>query len=158
MCISMLFYRLCNIMRNTIVLRYSWYNQCVYSLWLYIMISDINECYLDRSICDQICTDTEGSYECSCNDGFTKDGASCIGKYSCLFSSCLRSSPHLSFCLFVFLLLVYFLLFFLSSFFFCSFFFLLFLLVFLISVFFLSVFFLDLLIVNTRSIHLGSSK
>ena len=94
--------RLCNIMRNTIVLRYSWYNQCVYSLWLYIMISDINECYLDRSICDQICTDTEGSYECSCNDGFTKDGASCIGKYSCLFSSCLRSSPpslFLSLCL-----------------------------------------------------------
>ncbi|CAL1547142.1 unnamed protein product [Lymnaea stagnalis] len=43
---------------------------------------DKDEC-VDTNICDQICTNTEGSYRCSCNDGFllnTSDSKSCFAK------------------------------------------------------------------------------
>ena len=41
--------------------------------------SDINECELDVDQCatNATCSNTEGSYECSCNTGFTGDGISC---------------------------------------------------------------------------------
>ena len=32
---------------------------------------DVNEC--DNNPCDQLCTNTDGSYTCSCRAGFTKD-------------------------------------------------------------------------------------
>ena len=28
-----------------------------------------------------LCTNTEGSYECTCKDGFAKNGELCIGNY-----------------------------------------------------------------------------
>ena len=42
---------------------------------------DINECELDIDNCDQqaTCTNTEGSYSCSCNTGWTGDGFTCEG-------------------------------------------------------------------------------
>ena len=41
---------------------------------------DVNECDSPTlNPCAQICTDTIGSFECSCNPGFTKDGHNCIG-------------------------------------------------------------------------------
>ena len=41
---------------------------------------DIDEC-VTSSPCDQICTDNEGSYVCSCNPGFTASGNTCSGEY-----------------------------------------------------------------------------
>lgn len=51
---------------------------------VYVFISaDINEC--DNSPCSQICTNTEGSYSCSCNDGFLLSNTSeCTDYDECL--------------------------------------------------------------------------
>ena len=41
---------------------------------------DVDEC-LDPDICscDATCTNTPGSFECKCNDGFVGDGFTCTG-------------------------------------------------------------------------------
>ena len=44
---------------------------------------DIDECELWTHSCDQplraSCRNTNGSYECSCNEGYTGDGIYCTG-------------------------------------------------------------------------------
>ena len=45
--------------------------------------SDIDECFNDTlNNChdNATCTDTVGSFECSCEEGFTGDGVNCTGK------------------------------------------------------------------------------
>ena len=44
---------------------------------------DANECNSVTPVCGQICTNTEGSYECSCNTGYVlnNNGISCDGMY-----------------------------------------------------------------------------
>ncbi|XP_028414143.1 uncharacterized protein LOC114537208 [Dendronephthya gigantea] len=40
--------------------------------------NDINECATtETNLCDQLCVNTEGSYNCSCISGYTKAGQSC---------------------------------------------------------------------------------
>ena len=43
---------------------------------------DINECRTDNGECTQTCDNTDGSYQCSCWDGYelTSDGYTCIGE------------------------------------------------------------------------------
>ena len=43
--------------------------------------SDINECSDENGGCSQICTNTEGSFNCECNSGYLldADGATCNG-------------------------------------------------------------------------------
>lgn len=50
----------------------------VYCLFLYI---DIDECNGDVSVCHHKCTNTIGSFECSCHNGYhlTGDGRTCTG-------------------------------------------------------------------------------
>ena len=45
-------------------------------------ISDVNECSRGTSRCSSnaTCTDTIGSYTCSCNAGFSGDGFNCQGR------------------------------------------------------------------------------
>ena len=45
--------------------------------------SDIDECAADSSPCDENadCTNTDGSYSCTCKQGFNGDGMSCKGSY-----------------------------------------------------------------------------
>ena len=45
-------------------------------------ISDVNECSRGTSQCSSnaTCTDTIGSYTCSCNAGFSGDGFNCQGR------------------------------------------------------------------------------
>ena len=45
------------------------------------LILDRNECESGAHRCDQVCVNTEGSYTCACNDGFTlsSDSESCTG-------------------------------------------------------------------------------
>ena len=46
------------------------------------MALDTNECYLGIDVCDgnATCNNTEGSYECVCNSGFSGTGLSCESK------------------------------------------------------------------------------
>jgi len=43
---------------------------------------DINECTLGVDNCayNATCSDTEGSYECTCDPGYTGDGFNCTSK------------------------------------------------------------------------------
>ena len=47
-----------------------------------MMYLDINECQTDNGGCTQTCDNTDGSYHCSCWDGYelTGDSHSCTGK------------------------------------------------------------------------------
>ena len=49
---------------------------------------DVDECSVDSNPCDENadCNNSEGSYSCTCKQGFTGDGVSCSGMlYSLLF-------------------------------------------------------------------------
>ena len=45
-------------------------------------ITDINECAMFNGNCSQVCTNTDGGYECSCSAGyqFDDDNVTCNGK------------------------------------------------------------------------------
>ena len=45
--------------------------------------TDINECGTDNEGCAQTCTDTAGSYHCSCDSGYVldEDGHTCNGEH-----------------------------------------------------------------------------
>lgn len=45
---------------------------------------DVNECSEDRHDChhNATCTDTEGSFNCTCNTGYSGDGNSCQGQFT----------------------------------------------------------------------------
>ena len=50
-------------------------------IFLLFFVTDINECTLGLHTCQQACTNNEGSYDCSCFDGFTLHAnGSCVGK------------------------------------------------------------------------------
>ena len=56
-------------------------------LMLAIYVLDINECQTDNGGCTQTCINTDGSYRCSCQNGYqlTSDGRNCtIGIYPCV--------------------------------------------------------------------------
>ena len=47
-----------------------------------LYISDINECIVTSDICgnNAQCSNTVGSYTCSCNKGYTMTEKGCVGK------------------------------------------------------------------------------
>ena len=51
------------------------------SLYYIVYNPDINECDDNNGGCSQICTNTEGSYECSCTNGYVlnSDRHNCSG-------------------------------------------------------------------------------
>ena len=53
---------------------------CVYS--------DVNECAIGTDTCDDnaICTNTEGSYDCTCREGYTGDGENCTSQWNQLIT------------------------------------------------------------------------
>ena len=49
-----------------------------------LLILDINECE-DISVCNHNCNNTDGSYECSCRDGYELEAdGGCLGNKSTL--------------------------------------------------------------------------
>ena len=43
-------------------------------------MTDVNECLIDNGGCDQNCTNTNGSFQCSCSTGYNLcSNAYCIG-------------------------------------------------------------------------------
>ena len=53
---------------------------CLY----YVFYSDIDECLESMDTCQHVCTNTDGSFTCSCNDGYilNSDGQTCNGELS----------------------------------------------------------------------------
>ena len=49
-------------------------------LCFFVSWTDIDECALGTDNCDATatCTDTEGSFNCTCNPGFEGDGVNCM--------------------------------------------------------------------------------
>ena len=45
-------------------------------------IADIDECTIETDGCDTnaACDDIDGSYTCTCNEGYTGDGFDCSGE------------------------------------------------------------------------------
>ena len=45
--------------------------------------SDVDECSASSSVCDSnaICSNTRGSYICTCRAGYTGDGKTCQGRF-----------------------------------------------------------------------------
>ena len=48
---------------------------------VFTSLVDIDECNLDTHNCDvnANCTDTDGSFNCTCNQGYEGDGVNCTG-------------------------------------------------------------------------------
>ena len=46
--------------------------------------TDINECTTSAHDChtEAICSNTDGSFTCNCNQGYTGDGEDCAGRFS----------------------------------------------------------------------------
>ena len=57
---------------------------CITTVTLCIIVkfSDVNECQSNVGGCEHICTNTDGSFECLCNSGYSlsSDGRNCSGK------------------------------------------------------------------------------
>ena len=55
-----------------------------------IILLDINECDEGSHNCKHICTNTAGSFECSCNIGYRldDDGRNCLGRYPAITGLC----------------------------------------------------------------------
>ena len=55
----------------------------VYLMNCLIQPVDVNECELGTHICNSSanCTDTDGSFNCTCREGFEGDGFNCTGKF-----------------------------------------------------------------------------
>ena len=50
--------------------------------YLVLFVIDVDECSMTESPCSQDCSNTDGSFVCSCTNGYTldSDGRACIGK------------------------------------------------------------------------------
>ena len=46
----------------------------------FIVTIDINECSSSPCSSDATCSNTDGSFQCTCNNGFSGDGTICIGR------------------------------------------------------------------------------
>ena len=53
---------------------------------------DVDECLSDNGGCDHSCTDSDGSYTCSCNNGYqlNSDGHKCDGKQAFVIATTMR--------------------------------------------------------------------
>ena len=53
-------------------------------LYLELIITDIDECVANTHNCDTnaACSNTIGSFTCTCNTGYSGDGVTCGGKIS----------------------------------------------------------------------------
>ena len=76
---------------TALAVQVSWPTKLVYKLrslhtciviFMNVDLTDLNECLTENGGCRQTCTNTVGSYVCSCNEGFTlaSDRRNCTGK------------------------------------------------------------------------------
>ena len=69
---------------DTAVMVSTWSVLPMYDMLLYCVCIDINECNTNNGGCNQVCTNTIGSFECSCNTGYelSANPLICVGKYN----------------------------------------------------------------------------
>ncbi|XP_046863918.1 neurogenic locus notch homolog protein 1-like isoform X8 [Xenia sp. Carnegie-2017] len=60
----------------------------VFFLRSFLVYLDIDECLSDPCNISANCTDTEGSFKCQCNEGFSGNGFSCTNMNECLHNPC----------------------------------------------------------------------
>ena len=67
--------------KNTLAVCQCFFHQdfCLYGI---VTILDIDEC-TSGVPCQQICTNTRGSFQCNCSSGYTVDGNMCNGQWTC---------------------------------------------------------------------------
>ena len=69
--------------------------------FVFLGFLDVNECLADSNLChsDANCTNTKGSYNCTCHHGYNGDGYSCTGECSSIviFSSGIYNSFEVRF-------------------------------------------------------------
>ena len=72
----------------------------VYSNYLIYCLPDVDECTDGLSGCSQVCTNIDGTFECSCTVGFTlgEDSQTCEGKH---FIYLINSFKYIFLCVFV---------------------------------------------------------
>ena len=65
----------------------AWVLFCLFSMRVYIFILsqsiplDVDECGVENGGCDQICTNSDGGFACSCDVGFVlENGVDCSGE------------------------------------------------------------------------------
>ena len=60
-------------------------NLTIKNLILIHNFSDVNECETESNVCDQLCENTIGSFQCGCNEGYSliRDGKSCEDVNEC---------------------------------------------------------------------------
>ena len=59
--------------------------------FIYIFLrSDIDECSAVSNLCDENadCANSDGSYSCTCKQGFTGNGTACEGNNGCSILRC----------------------------------------------------------------------
>ena len=54
---------------------------CVFIVVTILSLSDINECVEDIDDCEHYCINTEGGYNCTCDDGYLSVRSNCSGMY-----------------------------------------------------------------------------
>ena len=61
------------------------FSGCLSNLMVNFHLQDINECMANTDGCEQTCTNTDGSFECSCDSGFVLagDGRTCMEANEC---------------------------------------------------------------------------
>ena len=52
----------------------------VFFIRSFLVYLDVDECLSDPCNISANCTDTEGSFKCQCNEGYTGNGFSCTSK------------------------------------------------------------------------------
>ena len=66
------------------------WNACIYYKYVstYFVTVDLNECLERFTGCEQLCNNTDGSYQCGCREGYTlnTDGMTCDGRPICLYT------------------------------------------------------------------------
>ena len=68
-------------------LHLSWTVKLLYIVSLYHILLDIDECAEDNGGCSHTCTNTGGSFKCSCPDGYLllDDEKNCSGTCTTIF-------------------------------------------------------------------------
>ena len=69
---------LSSLLKGMLVIRFVVVNVCICKFFAFV---DINECNIGSHVCDvnANCTNTNGSHNCTCKEGYTGDGQSCSG-------------------------------------------------------------------------------